>query len=279
MNLLLNPISQKRFQSLKNDPPQCLVLIAPAGSGKETVLKELAADILGKNPVGRLFEILPEPDKDSIGIDAIRELKLSLRLKSNDQRVILINQAQKLTLEAQNSILKLLEDTPKNTHFLISVNDSKDLLETIISRAVVWQFVSPSADQIKEYFSSFSENSLNKAIAISGNRVGLIHALLNQENEHPLIQAIDLAKSILASNHFERLIMVDSLHKDTKQTLLVLEALGLVAKSAMELSASKNNTKQLQQWHKRLNVVTEASALIKSNVNSKLVLSRTFLVL
>ncbi len=113
MNLLFNPIAAKHYQSFKDDAPQCLVLVAPAGSGKETVLKQLAQDIMGEKSLGRLFEILPEADKDSIGIDAIRELKLSLRLKSNDQRVVLINQAEKLTQEAQNSILKLLENTPK----------------------------------------------------------------------------------------------------------------------------------------------------------------------
>ena len=279
MNLLFNPITLKRYQSFKNDPPQCLLLVAPAGSGKETVLKQLAQDILGQNPLGRLFEILPEADKDCIGIDAIRELKLSLRLKSHNQRVVLINQAECLTQEAQNSILKLLEDTPNNTHFLLGVNDINGLLETIISRSVTWNFVNPTNKQIKDYFSSFDEIKLNKAIAISGNRVGLIYALLNQDNEHPFIQAIDLAKSILASNHFERLLKVEPLYKDVKQTLLLLEALELISKSAMETSATKNDIKLVKQWCKRLNITLEASRLIRLNINPRLVLSKTFLVL
>jgi hypothetical protein len=279
MSLLFNPITAKHYQSFKDDAPQCLVLAAPAGSGKETVLKQLAQDIMGKESLGRLFEILPEADKDSIGIDAVRELKLSLRLKSNDQRVVLINQAEKLTQEAQNSILKLLEDTPKNTHFLMGVNGLNGLLETILSRSVLWNFVNPTTGQIKEYFSSFDGPKLDKAIAISGNRVGLIQAILNQDNEHPLIQAIDSAKLILSSNHFDRLLKIETLHKDAKQTLLILEALELISKSALESSAAKNDIKQVKQWHRRLNVVMEATQLIRSNVNTKLVLSKTFLVI
>ncbi len=161
----------------------------------------------------------------------------------------------------------------------MGANDLNGLLETILSRSVIWNFVNPTTKQIKEYFGSFDGPKLDKAIAISGNRVGLIQAILNQDTEHPLIQAIDSAKSILSSNHFDRLLKIETLHKDPKQVLLILEALGLISKSALEYSAAKNDIKQVKQWHRRLNVVIEATQLIRSNINTKLVLSKTFLVI
>lgn len=279
MSILLHPLSQKRYDNFRLNPPQSLVLIAPAGSGKETILKNLALDILGENPVGRLYEILPDVGKKTIGIDAIRELKMSLRLKFNKQRVVLIDKADTLTNEAQNSILKLLEDTPKNVHFLISVNNKSSLLDTVISRSEVWNFIQPTATQIKKFFNTYSEKSLDKAIAISGNRVGLISALLSQDKDHPLIQAIETAKSVLSDGRYKRLIRVEAMYKDLPQTVLVFEALGLICKSALETAASKNDNEHLMQWQKRLKLVLEATDMINANTQPKLVLSKTFLVL
>jgi replication-associated recombination protein RarA len=279
MNVLLHSLSQKRYNAFKLNPPQSLVLIAPAGSGKETVLRHLALDILGNEPVGRLYEILPDIGKKTIGIDAIRELKMSLRLKSNKERVVLIDKADTLTNEAQNSILKLLEDTPKNVHFLISVNNKSSLLDTVISRSEVWNFIQPTTGQIKNFFNTHPEKSLDKAIAISGNRVGLISALLSQDKEHPLIQAIETAKGILSDTRYKRLVRVEAMYKDLPQTLLVFEALGLICKSALETAASKDDDEHLVQWQKRLTLILEATDMINANIQPKLVLSRTFLVL
>jgi DNA polymerase III delta prime subunit len=278
MNLLLHPLTKKRYETYITNPPQSLILVAPAGSGKETVLKQLALDILGEHPAGRLFEILPDIGKKTIGIDAIRELKMTLRLKSDKARVVLINQANSMTTEAQNSILKLLEDTPKNVHFLIGINNQTELLDTINSRSVMWQFIAPTKKQIENYFTTYSPAKLAKAIAIAENRVGLISALLNEDQNHPLLQAIETAKEILSENHFGRLVRVEAMYKDSSQTMLVLEALQLICKGALDNAALKGST-HIQEWQKRLKCVSEAIELINTNIQPKLVLSKTFVMI
>lgn len=278
MNLLLHKLSQKHYKTIKDNPPQALILVAPAGGGKEAILMQLSLDILGDHPAGRQFVIKPDKGKKTISINAIRELKISLRLKSNEPRVVLINKAQNLTLEAQNSILKLLEDTPKNVHFLISINNQGDLLETITSRCVVWQLILPTKKQIQEYFNDYPSTKLDKAIAIAENRVGLISAILNKDQDHPLLKAIETAKEILTEAHFKRLTRVESMYKDTEQTLLILEATQLICKGALENTALKGY-EGVKQWQKRLRTATEAIELINANIQPKLVLSRTFVMI
>ena len=278
MKLLLHSLTEKRYASYAANPPQSLILVAPAGSGKQTLLKQLALDILGEQPAGRLIEILPDTGKKTIGIDVIRELKMSLRLKSNQPRVILINRAAALTLEAQNSILKLLEETPKNVHFLISVNHQGELLETINSRSVIWQLILPTKKQIEKYFTTYPQAKLDKALAIAENRIGLISALLNEAQDHPLLRAIEIAKDILGENHFKRLIRVEAMYKDSEQTMLVLEALELICKGALENAALKRS-EHVQQWQRRLKDIVEAVELIDANIQPKLVLSKTFVML
>jgi DNA polymerase III delta prime subunit len=60
---------------------QSLLLIAPKGSGKRTILTELALDIVKNNSPGNIINLKPENGKNFIGIESIRDLKRSLKLK------------------------------------------------------------------------------------------------------------------------------------------------------------------------------------------------------
>lgn len=276
MDLLLHPQTKQRYDIVVSDPPQSILLVAPQGSGKETLLRALAADILGANYAGRLLEITPIEDKKSIGIEAIRDLKNTLRLKYSEHRVVLVPHAELMTTDAQNSFLKLLEEPPAGVHIFMSVTKLGDMLETIQSRAVVWQLTLPTKQQLNEYFARYSEAQRAKALAIGGSRVGLIVALLGDQQNHDLLHAIDTAKEILGENHFERMIRVDALSKDTVQIVLLLDALELVCKAALEHAASKNNS-TVKQWHRRLKLITQAQDWLAENLQTKLVLSHLFM--
>ena len=75
-------------------------------------------------------------EKESIGIAQIKEaVKWLTSLKANAAgKIILINQADLLTVEAQNALLKSLEEPGDNNRFLLAVNSPDTLLETIVSR-------------------------------------------------------------------------------------------------------------------------------------------------
>lgn len=276
MQLLLHPISKQYYDHILEDLPQSLLLVAPEGSGKEYILRNLADSILGEHPNGRLYDVIPLPDKKSIGIEAVRELKVNLRLKSAKKRVVLIPHAGLLTHEAQNSLLKLLEEPPADVHFLMAVPNIGDVIETIQSRVSVWNLVLPLSKQIHEFYAQFPEINRNKAIAIGESRMGLIDALLNQQESHNLIHAIDIAKEILGENHFNRMIRVDALAKDHVFANELIDALRLVCNAAL-INAAKKNNASVKQWHKRLNIIMQSSDWLNNSVQPKLVLSYLFM--
>ena len=102
---------------------------------------ELASQIL-KTEISK--EYLP-PDlhlidgtlASSIGIDEVREFIKSLRFQpyESEFQVGLILQSNMLTIEAQNSLLKTLEEPGPQTRFILTTPHEKFLLPTIISRA------------------------------------------------------------------------------------------------------------------------------------------------
>lgn len=274
MTLLLHPVEQKRFNEYAQNPSHAILLIAPTGSGKETVIRALAAEILGAHPNGRLFEVLPEPDKKHISIDEIRNIKSATKLATKEQRVVLIPNAHSMTVEAQNSLLKILEEPPKNTTFLLSSPSKEQLLETIVSRTQVWQLRLPTANQLASHFADTDEAALRRALAISDRRVGLLAALLGESDiEHPLLAAIVRAKELLQETKFERLCQVELLAKDAEASRELLNALELTAKAGLQAAANNSNQPAVGEWCRKLQVIADAKKYQYASVQNKLLLS------
>lgn len=82
---------------------------------------------------------LLEAAETSIGIEDVRSLQkyISLKPYQEDKKIVLIKEAQNLTVEAQNALLKTLEEPPETVHIILTVRDSGELIPTIISRCHV----------------------------------------------------------------------------------------------------------------------------------------------
>ena len=78
-----------------------------------------------------------EDNAKSIKINQIREVKSFCAMTtSGNYKVVFIKDAQLMTIEAQNSLLKILEEPGHNTYFILQVKNKYKLLPTILSRCV-----------------------------------------------------------------------------------------------------------------------------------------------
>lgn len=93
--------------------------------------------------------ILPEDKKTSVGIGAIRAIKETLWLSPSEasQKIYILPDAQNLTVEAQNALLKSLEEPPAYARFVLTVENRRDLLDTIQSRVTVYTLETPTGDE------------------------------------------------------------------------------------------------------------------------------------
>ncbi|MBU1104322.1 hypothetical protein L6255_00925 [Candidatus Parcubacteria bacterium] len=83
--------------------------------------------------------LVSDDTKKGIGIESIRHLKkfLSKKSRAGESRGVLILDTQRLTVPAQNALLKTLEEPPQNTQIILASPSEKLLLETIISRCIL----------------------------------------------------------------------------------------------------------------------------------------------
>lgn len=92
-------------------------------------------------------------DKKTIGVEPIRALNddVAIRPFYSQRKVYIISEGDILTPEAQNAFLKTLEEPPEYAVFIIIVENSSALLQTVLSRAVLIHFPPVSEKRVEDY--------------------------------------------------------------------------------------------------------------------------------
>lgn len=115
----------------RDDPPHAWLLHGPTGCGKTTLGRIIAREL------GCCGSDFREVDSaDFRGIDTMREIRAQSAYKALEGpcRVWLIDECHKMTNDAQNAILKGLEDAPAHVHYVLCTTDPHKLLPTIRGR-------------------------------------------------------------------------------------------------------------------------------------------------
>jgi DNA polymerase-3 subunit delta' len=109
---------------------------------------------LEKNIHLDVYFINKEENKKNITIEQIRILQEKIIKRSfyGSYKIILINQADDLSVEASNCLLKSLEEPNPKTIFILISENIKSLPETIISRTQILKFLPVSTEEIVNYF-------------------------------------------------------------------------------------------------------------------------------
>ncbi|HKV05751.1 MAG TPA: DNA polymerase III subunit gamma/tau [Candidatus Acidoferrales bacterium] len=136
------------------------------GVGKTTVARILAKALnCAKGPAaepdgtcdscreisaGTSLDVLEIDAASNRGIDQIRELREMVRYApaSSRYKVVILDEAHQLTDEASNALLKTLEEPPERVVFILATTRAEDLVETIKSRAQLFQFRSLTFQEI-----------------------------------------------------------------------------------------------------------------------------------
>jgi replication-associated recombination protein RarA len=275
--LVLHPATARQLESFVSSPGHAVVLIGPTGSGKRSLAYKTASHILGSDFENYAYKlIISSQNGTSIGIEAVRELEQFLSLKVPGQRainrIIIIEDAHQLTTEAQNALLKTLEEPPKGSLLLLTASHEQALLPTIRSRVSAINVTRPDKPALRNAFSEADERQFNQAYAISGGLPGLLHALIS-ETEHPLLQATETARALLQQNSYERLLRVDEL---SKQRQLALDVTFIMQQMA-HVSLQSATEKTAQRWRNILEKSYAASEALSTSAQPKLVLTNLML--
>ncbi len=266
-------------------PSNSLLLIGESGSGKTSTINWIAAQILKidlseLNKFPHILRINPEGERKvlkSISIEQVRRIehftsrKISASGNNDISRIIIIDDSDAMSLEAQNAILKALEEPPANTLYLLSAKDPNLLLPTIRSRLFEIRLYNPPRDSLKTLLLSLGAREIeaNKAITISGGLVGLALSLIRSSDEHLLSTSTQTARTILQGSTYDRMLAVNNLSKNrelTNSTLIILQQMAVI-------SLKTATGRKSQRWQKILEYSFKAQSQLNDKGNIKLILT------
>jgi len=127
-----------------------ILIVGSTQAGREKKVEEILGLKLKEQYNNPDFQLLSS--KTSIGIEEIRNLQrfLSLKPYKEKKKIALLSEAQVLTEEAQNALLKSLEEPPADSILILTAADYDLLLPTIVSRCEIIQLSAKPQISLKE---------------------------------------------------------------------------------------------------------------------------------
>lgn len=287
--LVMHSATQKAIRAYGSNPNHAVLLLGSDGIGKGSVAAVLVRAVLAL-PESTDITTLPAvkfvaPDeKNTVSIESIRKIQAFVRLKTTGtaaiRRAIVIEHANRMTTEAQNALLKLLEEPPADTVIILTASQLHDLLPTIRSRVQIMHVRPPAKQQLLDFFGKdYDATAITQSYFLSGGLPGLMTALLTGDKDHPLAQSVTLAKGLLQGQLFEKLAYIEGVAKQRDAAISLCEALARIAQAGLMQSAGKVDAARMKQWKTILAQASEAKGHLQANANIKLVLTHLVLQL
>ena len=261
----------------------------PNGIGKNTMARELAAILLEmENLFNSPDYIEIKPDGNSIKIAQIRKLQSDILVKPyKSYKIYVIDEAQKMTVEAQNALLKTLEEPPKYAIIILITDNKESLLDTIKSRCEIIKFTPIPMQEVASYLTmngidskrasllaNFSRGSMKKAIELSESEE--FHLMREEVQKYVetflngnLIEIMDIQSSIekykdqitnvldLLINYFRDIMMV----KENVDNSMIINLDRLIFVKNM------SNKTTYSQLSKIIDIIEETKNKLRSNCN------------
>ncbi len=187
----------------KGNIPHALLFTGVDGIGRQRTAEALGMALNCLNPVGvsacnvcssckkvasrsHPDIIRLKPEGAFIKIDQVRTLSRQLRFAplEGKWRIVIVNEAQAMNLEASNAILKILEEPPRRTLIILTASQTTDLLPTIVSRCQQIGFRPISYEKVADFLVDVrgldrqtattlavsTRGSLGKAMSVDGEK-------------------------------------------------------------------------------------------------------------
>ncbi len=287
------------------------IFVGPPGVGKKSTAIRFVAGILCQQPnEGRACETcssckrlakgsypylqLISPEKEKIKIDQIRGINDFLKYKVEESvyRFIIIDEADSMTPEAANSLLKILEEPPARTTFILLVDNLSKVFPTIISRCQLVNFTHLSRDIILEILldKGFKEEEIQGVLPVAQGSAERALELIQDETLKetrgriisfvtnlpvPVSRALEFAKECSESDIALCLNIMMSCYRD----LLILDSGNDNMVINRELAGLFGPELCRESIFSSIEYIMEAQQAAGQNANKQLVLENLFLEL
>lgn len=292
--------------------PHAFIIFGEKGVGKKTLAHEMARYILcmsrGGEPCGqcsacRMMDKNIHPDfivKTPSGksgnylTDDLRGIVSDANVTPNEgeKKIYFLPNIDKALPDAQNMLLKIVEEPPRHVLFIMTAESKEMILPTILSRVISIGITEPSEDECLAALSErgVDRNAAEKAVSIFGGNIGRCVEYIENGGEVEYLNAVkSVVDAMIKRDEFAMLAVLSGLDAQSKNRALILDVLAALKNVFRDISAEKlgarlcsvcrdearvlaGNIRQ-SAVEKMYDAVTEAERKISGNASALLTLS------
>lgn len=240
---------------------------------------------------------------NSIGVDELREQlvdTIDIRPYESSRKVYICDDADKMTVQAQNAILKSIEEPPSYAVILLLSENPEALLPTIRSRCVTLQLKPVGDALIKEYLmqtlhvpdyqaeieASYAQGNVGKAIRAAESADFMRTTqdalrLMKASGKMDIVELIDAIKFMSSekSNVQEYLDLFSMWFRDVLMFKATREVDDLIFKDEVAAITERAQTSSYEGLEAIQQAIATAGARLRANVNFDLVMELLFLTI
>lgn len=244
-----------------NKTSHSYLFIGTEGIGKKLIAEEFAKMLLAVKDTENSpdFSII-EPDGNSIKIEQIREFqkKVSEKPIISNKKVYIINDSDKMTVEAQNCLLKTLEEPPEFLTIILIGSNENSFLSTIKSRCMILHFEKISDEQIQKYLQDNHQTEINSKIMLEACQGSIGKALEIKDKQELYQNTEQVVNSLERKDKIDILNMSDFIYKSKDDKLEILNYMNVLF-----INLAKINSK----YADCIAIVEETKRRLQSNAN------------
>ena len=240
--------------------PHAVLIEGDKGTGRHTLAKFIAcAAVCGgeDKPCGEcrdcrleragthpdIHTTAPEDGKKNITVAQIRALRSDAYVKPHMsvRSVFIIDSADTMNEQAQNALLKVLEEPPGSVLFVLIAENKAALLDTVISRCTVFSLSPPEISEAEKYLATgeeFPPERISSALREAGGNIGVALAYLSGSSDKAAAAAEEFISLLLASDELGMLKMTSRFEKNRVEADAFLRELKLAAASSLKKNLS-----------------------------------------
>ncbi|WP_459479860.1 DNA polymerase III subunit delta' [Clostridium saccharoperbutylacetonicum] len=201
-----NIINNINSRQLNDSFSHANLIVGDDGIGKSIIAKYLSNAIIEeKNNAESVDIVRYYPSSSSFGVDDVRNIILEVNKKpyEGDKKVLILYKCDKLTIQAQNALLKTIEEPPSGVYLILLSDSLEIILDTIKSRCQIYKLTPLKKTEISNYiednYANLDSDIKKSALAYSAGIPGNVDKLINDEKLKKLREiCIEIFEDILS---------------------------------------------------------------------------------
>ena len=291
--------------------PHALIIEGADGIGKKTLAKDIACALVCRGddkPCGEcsqckkaigaihpdISEYIPAGTANSFHVDTVRNIINDAYVQPNeaDYKIYILANAHCMNQNAQNALLKSLEEPPKYVVFILTTNSKSALLSTVLSRSVCVSLEGVDIERAANYITSHCENvdynTAKKTVETFNGNIGKAIDSLQDSKMSELVDVCNkICKALATSNEYEMMTLCSVFQKDRQGVVFACDLLKSIFRDALfagessehisgqeESAALLKSSLSRQSLIKLINTCDELKSTALSNANNALLITK-----